>query len=319
MALASCNTTPPTTRSLTTSYVNTYTPENTYQKLVNTYPAISIASNELPTTLRKIENIQYVCYQENCLEMDLYLPRRNVENTFPTVVLVHGGGWRSGYRANFNAMAIALAERGFGVANISYRLSGEALYPAAIYDVKAALRWLRENAENYHLNPQKIAVAGASAGGQIASLTGVTNGNIKFDPQAEFSQISSNVQAIINIDGLSDFTLPEALKFENDPRKKPSAAGAWFGGRYEEVPELWKEASPLYYVNATTPPILFITSSETRFSLGYLEMTRKLQHFNIAHEVLNVANSPHSFWLFDPWLEPTVDAMEDFLKSVFNK
>jgi hypothetical protein len=75
------------------------------------------------------------------------------------------------------------------------------------------------------------------------------------------------VQAIINVDGLSDFTTETALKFEDDPTKKPSAAGAWFGGRYSEKTALWEEASPINHTSKNTPPILFIGSAQTRFSV----------------------------------------------------
>jgi pectinesterase len=202
-------------------------------------------------------------------------------------------------------------------ATISYRLAGEAKYPAAIHDVKAAIRWLRSNAKKYGVNPQQIAVAGGSAGGQIASLTGVTNGLEKFDPQLHRSRISSDVQAIINIDGLSDFTSEAARLHEDDPRKNPSAAGFWFGGRYAEKTGLWHEASPTFYVNNNTPPILFLISAQPRFSVGHEEMIEKMKPFGIAYQVSKIPDSPHSFWLFDPWLQPSINIAEQFLNQQF--
>jgi acetyl esterase/lipase len=296
---------------------NTYTPEVTYQKLIGEYPFISIPDRTLPPSVKAVKNINYVRYDKRVLQLDLYLPANKIDQARPALIFVHGGGWRSGYRTNFAPFAMAMAERGYVAATISYRLSGEAQYPAAIYDVKAAVRWLRTNAKKYAVNPKQIAIAGGSAGGQIASLTGVTAGIVKFDPQAKTSSVSSDVQAIINIDGLSDFTSEAARLHEDDPRKKPSAAGAWFGGRYSDKTELWHEASPIFYVNKNTPPILFLISAQERFSVGHKEMIEKMKPLGIPYQVTQIPNTPHSFWLFDPWFKTSVDTVVKFLDQQF--
>lgn len=296
---------------------NTYTPETTYQKLIGEYPFIHIASHSVPKSIQEIKNITYTRYGKRALQLDLYLPKPSSTQQKAGIVLVHGGGWRAGYRTNFTPMAIGLAKRGYVAATISYRLSPEAQYPAAIHDVKAAIRWLRKNAKKYGINPDQIAVSGGSAGGQITNLVGVTNGLEKFDPQTKNSDVSSDVQAIVNIDGLSDFTSEEARLHEDDPRKNPSAAGAWFGGRYADKTVLWHEASPLFYVSKNTPPVLFLISAQERFSVGHKEMIEKMKPFGIPYQVTQIPDSPHSFWLFDPWLQPSVDIVADFLDQQF--
>jgi len=297
---------------------NTYNAQTTYQKLIGSYPFISIASTEPPASVQAIKNITYVQYGNRALQLDLYFPKTAHKKLTPAIVFVHGGGWEHGYRENFTPMAIRMAEQGYAAATISYRLSPEAQYPAAIYDVKAAVRWVRAQARYYGIDAQHIAIAGGSAGGQIASLVGVTNGDEKFDPQMQSSKISSAAQAIINVDGLSDFTSETALKFEDDPNKKPSAAGSWFGGRYAEQTELWEEASPINHISKNTPPILFIGSAQTRFSVGREEMIEKLTPLGVKTQVVLLPNTPHSFWMFDPWLEPTVKATVEFLNQRFN-
>lgn len=296
---------------------NTYTPETTHQKLIGEYPFIHIASRAVPESVQEIKNITYVRYGKRALQLDLYLPKAASTQQIPGIVFVHGGGWRAGFRTNFTPMAIGMAERGYVAATISYRLSPEAKYPAAIHDVKAAIRWLRKNAKKYGINPEQIAVGGGSAGGQIANLVGVTNGSEKFDPQMNTSPDSSAVQAIVNIDGLSDFTSEAARFHEDDPRKNPSAAGAWFDGRYSEKTELWHEASPLFYVNKNTPPVLFLISAQERFSVGHKEMIEKMKPFGIPYQIVQIPDSPHSFWLFDPWLQPSVDIVASFLDRQF--
>lgn len=299
------------------AHANNYTAENTLKKYQGDYPFITIASTDIPSGIRAYKNLTYVSYGDTNMQLDLYQPE-NINNAKPLIVLVHGGGWQAGYRTHLTPIAIELAKAGYNAATISYRLAPEALYPAAIFDVKAAIRWLRENAKNYHIDEERIAVGGSSAGGQIASLTGVTNGLEKFDPQAISSAISSDVQLIINIDGLSDFTSEKARKYEDAPREKPSSAVLWLGGHYAENKKNWHEASPIYYVNEHTPPILFVASGRTRFYVGRDEMIRRLDRYNISSEVVTFSETPHSFWLFEPWVKPAANAIVDFLNRQFD-
>ncbi|TFW31881.1 alpha/beta hydrolase [Massilia horti] len=297
---------------------NTYDAQHTYDKLVRNYPFIRIASVDLPDGVTKVADQTYVQYGTRCLKLDMYLPATaQAGKAVPVVVFVHGGGWRSGFRSEFVPMAVRLAQRGYAAVTISYRLSGEATYPAAIHDTRAAVRWVREHANQYHLDPQRIVLAGGSAGGQIASLAGVTGHLNQFDPGAANSAVPSSVQAIVNIDGLSDFTSPAARVNEDDPKKNPSAAGMWFGGRYAEKSALWKEASPIQYVRPGMPPILFIDSAQPRFAVGRDDMVARMTDVGAVGRIVLLPDSPHSFWLFDPWVQPTVDATVAFLNEQF--
>ncbi len=269
-----------------------YTADTTYRKLLSDYPLIRIADASLAPETRLMAEQAYA----KGLLLDLYLPA--AKGPAPLVVLVHGGGWRAGDRQEMAPLAARLAARGYAAATVDYRLSGQALYPAAIEDVKASINWLRDHALQLGIDARRIAVAGGSAGGQIASLVGVRSGL---------------AQAIINIDGLSDFTSAEARKHEDDPAKHPTAAGAWFGGDYAAKSALWHEASPTFYVTPKTPPMLFVGSAQPRFSVGRDEMVVKLRAAGVAHQVVMLSATPHSFWMFDPWIRPTVDAMVVFL------
>jgi acetyl esterase/lipase len=282
-----------------------YTAETTYRKLAPAYPFIRIASTEAPAGVTVVRGL--TSSPQHGLQLDLTLPATRA----PAVLLVHGGGWRSGDRNEFAALAVRLAARGYAAVTVSYRLAGQAPYPAAIHDLKQAVRWIRANAARYNIDGSRIAIAGGSAGGQIASLVGVTNGVGKFDPTD--NGVSSAVQAIVNIDGLSDFTSVDARINEDNPAKKPSAAGYWFAGSYAEKSALWREASPTFYVNRATPPILFIGSAQPRFAVGREAMVAKLNASGVPQQVVLLPDTPHSFWMFDPWLQPTVDAMAEFL------
>ena len=315
-----------------------YTAETTLAKLAGQYPHIAIAGADAPAPVRVLRGLGYVQRAGRVLQLDLYLPGPNIgaagaadgaaastattaakpahPRLAPLVVLVHGGGWRSGSRENLAPLAARLAARGYAAATVDYRLSGTAPYPAAVHDIKQAVRWLRTAAPRYGIDQQRIAIAGGSAGGQIAALVGMTNGQAAFDPDAAgvAPPDSSAVQAVVNIDGLSDFTSAEARQHEDDPAKNPSAAGAWLGGRYGERMAQWREASPLTHAGAGSPPVLFVTSGQARFSVGREQLAERLRQHGVASEHVNLPGTPHSFWLFDPWLAPTVDAMEGFLQ-----
>lgn len=275
-----------------------YNAETTYRKLVGEFPFIGIAGSTAPAR----KDVEFARRGNLVLALDLYLPAPGAAPA-PLVVLVHGGGWRSGDRTEMAPLASRLAARGFAAATVSYRLSGQARYPAAIDDVRDAVRWLRGHAADLGVDPARFVLAGGSAGGQIAALVSVTNPGL--------------VQAVINIDGLSDFTSPAALLHEDDPAKTPSAAGAWFGGRYAEQRALWRDASPLTHAGPGNPPMQFIVSAVPRFSVGREAMTARLQSHGIATETVALPATPHAFWLFDPWVTPTIDAMTGFLGRVF--
>jgi acetyl esterase/lipase len=296
-----------------------YTIANTYQKLVKQYPDIKIAEVGYARDVKEILDVVYLSipetpYGKRDLHADIFIPREENES-FPAIIMVHGGGWRSGNKSLNIPMATALAMRGFVVVSIEYRLSLEAKYPAAIHDVVTAIRWTRAHSNQYQIDPTHVAIAGYSAGGQLASLVGVTNGNKKFENKLDDAKFSREVQAVINLDGLVDFTNPESLAVK---RNENSADVFWFGGTYEEIPDRWNEASPLHWVHHNSPPFLFVNSSQTRFHAGCADMMSRLNEYGIYSEVHKLGNAPHSYWFFHPWFKPTIEYMTNFLNKVFH-
>lgn len=294
-----------------TTHAKAYTVENTYKKLIKQYPNITIPVQDNAADVSIKKGLIYKTINQQALTLTLFSPKQQ-QASLPLVVLVHGGGWRTGTPALFNALAIRLAQNGFVVATPSYRLSGVAPFPAAIYDVNDALIWLRAHHQDFAIDLNHIALVGGSAGGQIAALLAYSNGQLK--QQAE-QATSANVQALINIDGLSDFASDEALPFENDPSKKVTSASAWLGGRYEQVPERWHSASPINYITDESPATLFINSSVPRFRAGRDTAIMALKKHQVVNQIYQFADAPHSFWLFDPWLNDTVKIMTEFLTA----
>ena len=291
-----------------------YTVANTYNKLVKQYPQIQLPDTKQPNSVIAHKALSYKQTKSSTQTIDIYQKNKQSKKA-PLIMLIHGGGWQSGTPALMAALAISLVKRGYIVATPSYRLSDEAPYPAALEDIADALLWLKKYASRYNIDSTKIALAGGSAGGQLAALLAYSGGIID-DSNTNAQRI--NVQALINIDGLSDFTSPEALPFENNPNKAVTSASKWLGGRYESIPEQWRSASPLFYIDQTAPATLFINSSVPRFRAGRDSAILKLKALHISCQVYQFKDAPHSFWLFEPWLTPTYTAIDDFLDRQFN-
>jgi len=163
----------------------TYTVWSTKKKLIRDYPYIKPVEPSSSNAIIQKENVVYLTlkdtpFGERDLHVDIFIPNKK-KKYYPALVLVHGGGWRAGNKTLNTPMAQKLAENGFVVVSVEYRLSLEAKYPAAVHDIKAAIRWMREHASEYQIDTKHIAIGGSSAGGQLASLIGSTNRNSKFE------------------------------------------------------------------------------------------------------------------------------------------
>ena len=207
-----------------------FTPYQAWIKIQKDFPEARIVQPQLPAGVRAEIDLVYATlpntpYGKRDLHLDLFRPEK--PGKYPVLLLIHGGGWRSGNRSMDIPMAQQIAAKGYVTAAVEYRLSPEALYPAAVYDIKAAVRFLRANAKKYNIDPKRIAIGGSSAGGQLASLIGVSAGVAKFEGAEGNPGVSSAVQAIIDIDGVLDFNTPDE-KGKNEEAAKKSAGALWF-------------------------------------------------------------------------------------------
>lgn len=284
-----------------------YTVKSTYAKLIKQYPFIKIAEAKNNRTNVKLENIVYDQDQNRALHLDAFFNKKEKKN--PAVILIHGGGWKSGNKDQMQVLAQEVSAKGYSCFAIEYRLSLEAKYPQAIYDVKNAIKFIKDNAKKFHVDPNKIAILGCSSGGQMAALIGTTNEDVAFEDKNYKSKSTAKVQAIIDVDGILAFKHPES--------KEGEMAAFWLNGTYEENPENWEKASALDHTNKNTPPVLFINSSFDRFHAGRDDMIAILKENKIYSEVKTIENSPHSFWFFQPWLNETVTYTTQFLNKIF--
>jgi len=285
-----------------------FTVYSSYNKEVKKYPFIKIARPAMPVGVLSRTNMVYKTVNEHALTLNIYYPDKKIKKGYPVVLLIHGGGWRSGNKEQNIPMAQQISAYGYVCVTAQYRLSGEASYTATISDLQDAIQWIDAHADMYNINKDRIAVMGFSAGGQLAALLGVTNGLYQFSGVEKKNHKLKSIQAIVDVDGI--------LAFKHPDSQEGAAAAIWLGGSYDENPSAWIEASPLTHVSRHTPPILFINSSLTRFHAGRDDMIYKLDSLHIYHEVHTLSDTPHPFWLFHPWFEPTLNFAVDFLDRV---
>jgi acetyl esterase/lipase len=284
-----------------------YTVKSVYDKIKKDYPCISYVPTLKFDNVIEKKDIVYKKIEDRKLHLDAYFLKEKKQN--PAIVILHGGGWRSGNKSQMKTFALEMATKGYSCFNIEFRLSPEAQYPAAIFDVKKAVQYIKEKAQEFNVDTTKIAVLGCSSGGQMASLVGTTNGKSGFEDKNGNVKFSSTVNAIINIDGILAFKHPESIEGK--------VAALWLGGSYEEKPAIWEQASPLNHTDKNTPPVLFINSSIPRFHAGREDMIAILNKNGIYYEVQTIPNSPHSFWFFNPWFDETIRYTSRFLETVF--
>lgn len=279
------------------------------------YPFIKIVKEfETPGVAAK-RDLVYYSFGERKLHADIFYPSDR-SSVHPGVILIHGGGWASGTKSHLVPLAQKLAENGFVAATVEYRLSPEALYPAAVIDLKTAVKWLKLSAPEFGLDSSRVAVLGTSAGATLASLLATTVGKDVFPSHKLDGNAGDRVQALVNIDGVPDFTTPSESAKDEDPTK-PSAGTRWFGATYKQEPELWKEASAVNWVDAQTPPTIFINSKNARFHAGRGDFLKVLDKYGTYNEVHTIPGTPHPFWLFYPWFDETWPKVVDFLNTVF--
>jgi len=207
-----------------------------------------------PLVAEVLRDVEYARVEGVPLLLDLYQPQVPCVGV---VVYVHGGGWSGGSRAD--CPISGLVADGFAVASVDYRLSTQAPFPANIHDLKAAVRFLRTGAGRFGIPAGRIAIAGSSAGGHLAALTGVSSGVAMLEGTVgECREASSSVRAIVSFFGASNLQTILSQSSEYGLRMRVPALQRLLGGTPEEKPELARLASPVAHLDPKDPPLLLI-------------------------------------------------------------
>ena len=225
------------------------------------------------------------------LKMDIVRPR-GAQRPLPAVVCIHGGGFRAGTRDGYLPLCIKLAQRGYVAATISYRLSPASQFPAPVHDAKAAVRWLRANATQLGIDPERIGVTGGSAGGHLALFLGLTGGIPEFEGSGPNLNQSSQVSCVVNYYGPTDFTKSYGKSVD-----AAEVLPLFLGGDLEHRRLAHIEASPLNWVNPNAAPVLTIHGTEDKY-VAYEQavwLTERLKAAGVDVELETIEGAGHGF------------------------
>ena len=226
---------------------------------------------------------------EHDLHAEIAYPK-DASVPLPAVIYIHGGGWIGGsYK---QSPILHLAQAGYFAASIEYRLDDVAKWPAQIEDCKLGVRWLRANANRYHVDPNRIGVWGASAGGHLVACLGTMADVREYEEDGGYPGVSSAVQAVVDFYGPTDFVTPGTYT----PQAIQLTEGL-FGVPHDQNPDLWKSGSPVFYVKAGDPPMLLVHGdSDTLVPLTQsIVFDAALTKAGVPHQFLVVKNAGHGF------------------------
>jgi pectinesterase len=266
----------------------------------------TIAISAIAAPIESHEDLQFAKIGERVLKLDLY--RQPTAKSVPGVVLVHGGGWAKGTKESFRRMAKHLAEAGYVTITIEYRLSGEAQFPGAVEDCKAAVRWLRANADKYGVDPERIAGIGGSAGGHLTGMVATTPG--KFEGTAGNADQSSALQAAVLMGAGVD-----QVKRNKETEKPIQNCLVFFGGTIEKYPERYAAGSPITHISKSTPPLLFLDGEKDRPGVRYVDMRKQLDALGVKNKLAVVPGAKHGQWNKSPFFEGFTKEILAFLRD----
>jgi acetyl esterase/lipase len=236
-------------------------------------------------------NVEYFNPDNQHLLLDIARPSKG-DGPFPAILCIHGGGFRGGNRLGYDALCMRLAQQGYVAATVEYRLAPKYQFPAAVYDCKAAVRWLRANAGKYHIDPERVGVTGGSAGGHLALFLGVTGGVKEFEGDGGNADQSSKVACVVSYYGPSDFT-----KSYGHSKDAAEVLPLFLGGDLEKAHRRHIEASPLYWVTPDAAPTLCVHGAKDEY-VAYEQatwMVDKLKAADVEAELLTIEGAGHGF------------------------
>ena len=243
----------------------------------------SFAATALGVT--EIHDVVYRTVDGLPLALDIYLP--DSPGSHPAILFVHGGAWHTGDKRRLAPLARFLAERGYAGFSVNYRLAPDFTFPAALEDLRCAVKWLRAHAADYGVDPDRIAALGTSAGAHLVALLGTAPEALGacVDPG-----IPSRVQAVIALFGPMDL-----LSAAGTPAER--AVEGFLGAAAGDAPDLWQEASPITWVSPDDPPFLFIHGRDDRV-VPYEESVRMadaLRRAGVEARLLLIPGAGHGF------------------------
>lgn len=281
--------------------------------------AALLAAGLLAPTLRAEEaevdykpDVTYATVAGEELQLDIASPK-GLDHPVPGIVVIHGGGWMGGKRQDMSTLAKKLAAHGYVAATVSYRLAPKHRFPAQVEDVKAAVRYLRANAKDLNIDPERIGATGGSAGGHLSLMLGMMDSSDGMEGDGGNADQSSKVQCVVNFVGPFNLIMDEYT---------PTQTGiltAFVGGTPKDKMEECRLASPSNYVNEGDPPTLSFYGTDDVLIPNdqAFQIATALDEADIPGRVEILVGQGHG-WMGHE-MERTVDATVEFFDQHLKK
>lgn len=267
--------------------------------IVAAAPAATNAMPAIPPDVTLQRDVAYL-QADRTEKLDLYLPRARGTNVrSPAMVLIHGGGWTGGNKAQAREIKVGstLALAGYVCASVEYKKEGPERWPTNLQDCKNAVRFLRKNAEKYGVDPENIGVMGGSAGGHLALMVAYTAGAPELSPVAPYPGISDSVKACVDLYGITDLLTRQSTESDGTPNGKLREAAGLFPEKRGENMAKWKLASPVYHVSRSSPPTLILhgMADTTVDREQSIQLAKRLKKAGEEHELKLIPGIGHTF------------------------
>lgn len=239
------------------------------------------------------------------------------------IVMIHGGGWVGGDKAasrEFN-LGTTLAKAGYVCVSVNYMMDAGKRWPTNLHDCKNGVRFLRKQAEKYHVDPDRIGVIGGSAGGHLALMVAYTTDVPGLEPASPHPGLSSRVGAVVNLYGITNVLTRRKTDEQGTPIGEPRDTTALFKASRTEDPELWRLASPVSHVSKSSPPTLILhgTADTTVDRDQATELASKLKEAGVDHELILIDGIGHTFDLQTWRRKPLPQDLRPVVTGFFHK
>ena len=254
----------------------------------------------VPTPLTDMAgNVEYARPDDKPLCLDIY-PANEQSTPAPTVIWFHGGGWAEGQKEH--CVVRWLPEHGYTLVSVDYRLSGQAPWPAQIYDCKAAVRFIRANAAKYNIDPNRICTMGTSAGGHLSALMGTSGGVAELEGTLGNQDQSSKVQLAVAVCGPSDLLAWHETGSVISANEPGSYLSRFLGGPVLEKQDAAIAASTTTYVTKDDPPfMIFHGENDALVAVSQADLlAEKLKAVNVEVEYIRIPGLGHANIVDEP-------------------
>lgn len=266
----------------------------------------------IPAGVSVKKDVEYGRVGDRALLLDLYSPEK-MPAPAPGLIFIHGGGWQAGTTKDYSYYTLHFAQRGYVAASMTYRFSQEAGFPACVEDAKCAVRWMRAHAQEIHVDPDRIAVIGGSAGGYLSMMVGYSPEVAEWNSSGGYEGVSSAVAAVVDLYGPPDLTETAARGHET--------VTSFLKTAFYDTPVKYVQASPIFHLDAHDPPTMVIHGTlDDIVPVEYSDkLVERLKALGVPYRYARVDGWPHTMDIARPMTDYVLWLLNAFFEEHLQK